>query len=101
MSNCVVSSCGFGPPFGLIAQHGIERCDHLSHHGDDNDLGPFVGCSEPIVESLQGRVVSAGTERCHVEDVADRHSTSRDAAMSPELAAVKVIGCEPDKGGNL
>ena len=101
MSNCVVSSCGFGQPFGLVAQNGIEGCNHLSHHCDDDDLGLFVGGGEAIVESLEGRVVSASAEGCHVEDVADRHSSPVDAAMSPELTAVEVIGCEADKGGDL
>ena len=42
MSNCVVGSCGFGLPGGVVAEHGVEGCDHLSHHSDDDDLGLFV-----------------------------------------------------------
>ena len=38
MSNCVGSS-GVGPPTSAVAQHGVERGDHLAHDGDKDDLG--------------------------------------------------------------
>jgi hypothetical protein len=39
MSNCVVGSGGFRLPGSIVAQHSVECCDHLSHHGDDDNLG--------------------------------------------------------------
>ena len=101
MSNCVVCSSGAALPGGVVTEHGVEGCDHLPHHSDDDDLGLFVCAGETFVERFEGWVVSAGAERGHVKDVADRHSTAVDAAMSSEFSAVEVIGCEPDKGGNL
>src|SRR5262249_14714700 len=101
MSNCVVGSGGSWLPCSTIAEHSVEGCDHFSHDGDDDDLGFFVGVGEAIVEGFEGGTVSACAEGGHVEDVTDRHPTTVDAAVSLELAAVEVIGCEADEGGDL
>src|SRR5262249_41821928 len=74
---------------------------HFSHDGHDDDLGFFVGVGEAIVEGFEGGTVSACAEGGHVEDITDRHPTTVDAAVSLELAAVEVIGCEADEGGDL
>jgi len=42
MSNCVVRSRGSRLPCSIVADHGIEGGDHLSHDGDDNDFGLLV-----------------------------------------------------------
>ena len=101
MSNCVVGSGGSRLPCSTIAEHRVEGCDHFSHDGDDDDLGFFVGVGEAIVEGLEGGTVTACTEGGHVKDVTDRHPTTIDAAVSLELAAVEVIWCEADEGGDL
>src|SRR3982074_2594145 len=79
MSNCVVGSGGLGLPCSIIAEHSVEGCDHFSHDGDNDDLGFLVGNSEAFGEGLEGGIVS----------------------VSPELAAVKVVWCETDEGGDL
>jgi hypothetical protein len=48
MSNCVVRSCGSRLPCKIVADHGIEGSDHLSHDSDDNDFGFLVGCGLPV-----------------------------------------------------
>src|SRR5262249_50566771 len=101
MSNCVVGSGGSRLPCSTIAEHRVEGCDHFSHDGDDDDLGFFVGVGEAIVEGFEGGTVSARAEGVHVEDITDRHPTTVDAAVSLKLAAVEVIGCEADEGGDL
>src|SRR5258707_890841 len=101
MSNCVVRSGGLRLPCSIIAKHSVEGCDHFSHDGDDDDLGFFVGVGEAIVEGLEGGTVSACAEGGHVEDITDRHPTTVDAAVSLELAAVEVIWCKADEGGDL
>src|SRR5262249_28512009 len=101
MSNCVGGSDGSRLPCSTIAKHSVEGCDHFSHDGHDDDLGFFVGGDEAIVEGFEGGTVTACTEGSHVQDVTDRHPTTIDAAMSLELAAVEVIGCEADEGGDL
>ena len=101
MSNCVVGSGGSRLPCSTIAKHSVEGCDHFSHDGHDDDLGFFVGGDEAIVEGFEGGTVTACTEGGHVKDVTDRHPTTIDAAVSLELAAVEVIRCEADEGGDL
>src|SRR5262249_28314871 len=101
VSNCVGGSDGSRLPCSTIAKHSVEGCDHFSHDGHDDDLGFFVGGDEAIVEGFEGGTVTACTEGSHVQDVTDRHPTTIDAAMSLELAAVEVIGCEADEGGDL
>jgi hypothetical protein len=89
VSNCGVGSRGFGPPGD--AQHGVEGCDHLAHDGDDDDLGLFVGGGETTVEDFESRIVSASAQSCHIERVTDWQSTTVDAAMSFEPAAVELF----------
>src|SRR5262249_21163859 len=101
VSNCVVGSGGSWLPCSTIAEHSVEGCDHFSHDGDDDDLGFFVGGGEALVEGFEGGTVTACTEGGHVKDVTDRHPTTVDAAVSLELAAVEVIWCEADEGGDL
>ena len=108
MSNCVVGSVGLRLPHSIIAEHSVEGSDHFSHDGDDNDLGFLVGVGKTIGEGLESGIVSACTEGGHVEDIADRHSTSEDAAVSPELAAIEIVWCKTeivwcktDEGGDL
>jgi len=73
MSNCDVGSGGFRLPCNIVAQHGIESCDHLMHDGDDDE----------------GGIISSCTESGHVKDVTDRHATAVDAAMPPAIMATK------------
>src|SRR5829696_7181899 len=100
MSNCVGSS-GLGLPASAVAQHGVERGDHLAHDGDKDDLGRLAGGGEALVECFEGGVVTAGAEGRHVEDVSDRHAAAIDAAMSAELATVEIVGRETDESGDL
>src|SRR5215831_6663524 len=101
MSNCVVRSRGSRLPGDVVAQHGVEGCDHLAHDGDDDDFGLFVSGGETMVKDFESRIVSAGAQSCHVEHVTDWQPTTVDAAMSFEPAAVEVIRGETDEGGDL
>src|SRR6516225_10004374 len=93
MSNCVVRSRGSRLPCSIVADHGIEGGDHLSHDGDDNDFGLLVDRGETVVEDLEGGIVSGCAE--------DQHSAAVDAAMSFELATVEVVRRKSDKGSDL
>jgi len=101
MSNCVVRSCGSRLPCSVVADHGIEGSDRLSHDGDDNDFGFLVGRGETVVEDFKDGVVPSCAEGSHVEDVTDRHAAAVDAAMSFELATVEVVRRKSDKGSDL
>jgi len=57
MSNCVVRSRGPRLPCSIIADHGIESGDHLSHDGDDNDFWFLVGRGETVVEDFKDGIV--------------------------------------------
>jgi hypothetical protein len=101
MSNCVVGSVGLRLPGSIIAEHSVEGSDHFSHDGDDDDLGFLVGVGKTVGEGLESGIVSACAEDCHVEDVTDRHPTTVDTSVSPELATVEVVWCETDESGDL
>src|SRR5262245_3512875 len=101
MSNCVVGSGGSRLPCSTIAAQRVGGCDHFSDDGCADERGFFVGIGEAIVEGFEGGTVSACAEGGHVEDITDRHPTTVDAAVSLELAAIEVIGCEADEGGDL
>ena len=45
----LLASSGFGLPGEVVAQHGVEGCDHLAHDGDDDDFGLFFGGGETMV----------------------------------------------------
>ena len=101
MSNCDVGSGGLRLPCNIVAEHGIEGCDHLTHDGYDNDLWFLVGRSEPIVKGFEGGIISGRAESGHVKDVTDRHATTVDAAMSFEPTAVEVVRGKADQGSDL
>ena len=101
MSNCVVRSCGSRLPFSIVADHGIEGGNHLSHDGNDNDFGLLVDRGETVVEDFKHGIVPSCAEGSHVEDVTDRHAAAVDAAMSFELATVEVVRRKSDEGGDL
>jgi hypothetical protein len=97
----LLASGGFGLPGDVVAQHGVEGCDHLAHDGDDDDFGLFVGGGETMVKDFESRIVSASAQSCHVEHVTNWQPTTVDAAMSFEPATVEVIRGETDEGGDL
>ena len=51
MSNRVVRSRGSRLPCSIVADHGIEGGDHLSHDGDDNDFGFSFETSAAVSQS--------------------------------------------------
>ena len=48
----VLAQAGFGLPGDVVAQHGVEGCDHLAHDGNDDDFELFVGGGEATVEDF-------------------------------------------------
>jgi hypothetical protein len=56
-------------PNHVVANHCVERGNHLAHHGNDRDLRQFAGGFQPSVEDLEHRVPVAGAHRRHVEHV--------------------------------
>src|SRR5258707_1814540 len=88
-------------PSRTVAEHGVERGDHLTHHRHDDDLRLLSGGLEAIVECFECRIPITSAQRGHVENVSDAPSTTPAATPSIELAAIEVIGRKPDESGNL
>src|SRR6516225_7942739 len=87
MSNCVVRSRGSRLPRSIVADHGIEGGDHLSHNGDDNDFWLLFGRGETVVEPARPghhALVSGYGQRCATfrdEDVWGRWSLTQELAQ--------------------
>src|SRR5436305_1763269 len=88
-------------PSRTVAEHGVERGDHLTHHRHDDDLRLLSGGLEAIVECFECRIPITSAQRGDVEHVADARATTPVATASFELAAIEVIGRKPDESGNL
>src|SRR5215207_10587736 len=106
MSNCVVSSAQERPgeaciPGGVVADHGVQGGDNLSHDGDDGDLRFLPGGREALVEGFERRIISTGSHGRHVEYSPDRCAAAPDAAHAFEFATVEVVGGDPDDCGDL
>src|SRR5260221_674009 len=86
-------------PSRTVAEHGVERGDHLTHHRHDDDLRLLSGGLEAIVACFACRIPITSAQRGHVEHVADARATTPDATASFELAAIEVIGRKPDESG--
>ena len=81
-----------------VAENGVEGCDHLPHHSDDDDLG-LLAAARRLWKVLRAGLYRQSAERLPCRGRCGPAFAPVDAAMSPELTAVEVIGCEADKGG--
>ena len=97
----VVPTTGTVGPNDTVANHRVERGEHLAHHRHDGDFRQLAGGLEPIVERLEPRIPIARTHRRHVEHVADIGPAAPDAASSFELAAVEGVRCNADERSDL
>src|SRR5258707_7455658 len=84
-------------PSRTVAEHGVERGDHLTHHRHDDDLRLLSGGLKAIVECFECRLPITSAQPRHVEHVAATHATTPDATGAVELAALDVIGRKPDE----
>src|SRR5262245_64043167 len=86
-------------PNDVVANHGVEHSDHLTHHRHDRDLRQFAGVPEATVEPLEHGIPIAGAHCCHEEDVANMRAAAPDATPSFELATFKGVGRYPHQSG--
>src|SRR5713101_7694901 len=77
-------------PGGAIAQHGVERDDHLAHHGNYRDFWFLPGIGQVTVKGLERRIESEGGESCHIEHGADGRRAAVDAAVALQLPAIEI-----------
>src|SRR5262245_18392844 len=88
-------------PNDVVANHGVEHRDHLTHHRHDHDLRKFASVPEAIVEPLEHGIPIAGAHCCHEEHLANMRAAAPDATPSFELATFKGEGRYAHQGGNL
>src|SRR5215468_12565863 len=81
-------------PNNVVANHCVERGDHLTHHRHDRDLRLLSGGLEAVMERLESRIPITGTHRRHVEHLADVRTTAPDAPPSLERTALESIGSD-------
>src|ERR1022692_4515522 len=88
-------------PSDVVANHCVESSEHLTHHRYNHDLRLLSGGLEAIVECLERRIPITGAHGRHVEHAPDLRSTTPDAALPFELAALKGVGRHANERGNL
>ena len=86
------------PPGSTVSDHGVEDGQQLPHTRHRSHRLEFAHLNEPLVECLDGGVVSAGDQRSHVEGFTHLRSATPDAAASPEDSKVPVDGSYSDQG---
>lgn len=99
MSRIFLGICEF--PVGVGFDHGVEGGEEFSHAGGDGFFERFSGGGEALVEGLDGGVAAECGEGGHVKCGADVSASSPDGALSFELSAVVVEGCESGECGDL
>src|SRR5262249_45181658 len=88
-------------PNNIVANHRIERGDHLAHDGHDHNLRQLACGLQPIVERLEHGIPITRAHRRHVEHVTNRCATAPDATPSFELAALEGVGRDADERSDL
>ena len=88
-------------PSHVIANHCIERDDHLAHHGNDRDLRQFAGAFEASVEGPEHRIPVAGAHRRHVEHVTNGRTTAPDTTLPFECATLESVRRNADQSSDL
>src|SRR5215467_15047979 len=88
-------------PNDVVANHRVERGDHLTHHRHDRDLRLLSGGLEAVMERLEPRIPIAGAHRRHIEHMADVRTTAPDAPPSLERTTLESIGSDADQRSDL
>src|SRR4029077_16738304 len=83
-------------PNNVVANHRVERGDHLAHDRHDHNLRQLAGGLEPIMERLEHRIPITRAHRPHVEHVTNWRTTAPDTTPSFELAALEGVGRDAD-----
>ena len=78
------------PPGGALFENGVEDSEQLAHAGGESDLFRFAGCAQTLVELPDQRVASRRCQGGHVEDRPDGSTSSPDAALPSEGAAIAI-----------
>src|SRR4029077_674670 len=81
--------------------HRVKNGQQLSHTCDQGKLWSFTSVAQPLVESSDRSITSAGDQGCHVEDCVYGGSAAPKSATASEGSAVTVERRYADQGSNL
>ncbi len=87
-------------PRGIVADHGVEGNDKLSHDGDDGHFGLLAGVEQASFEGLESGIEHGGGLGSHEENASDGGSAAKDVAQAFHLAAVEVVRNDANQGGD-
>ncbi len=85
---------------GIVADHGVEGNDKLSHDGDDGHFGLLAGVEQASFEGLESGIEHGGGLGSHEENASDGGSAAKDVAQAFHLAAVEVVRNDANQGGD-
>src|SRR5260221_13279903 len=63
-------------PSRTVAEHGVDRGDHLTHHRHDDDLRLLSSGLAAIAECCKCRIPITNSQRAHVQPAADALAAS-------------------------
>ena len=84
MSNCVVRSRGSRLPGDVVAQHGVEGCDHLSHDGDAIEAIVFGEDAAGTGELTKFARIDASDGQANCEQSSDDAALVAAAGLDPD-----------------
>ena len=85
----------------LIAQHGVEDRQKLTHARHEGDLGDLAGLSQSGIKPLQNRVVTHRREGGQIQHVTNGRTSTPHAPSPAQGAAVTIEWRDADQGGDL
>ena len=88
-------------PHGVVAQHGIEDGNHLSHTGSERDLFVFAIGEKSLVTISDEGVMLNGSQHGHEQHGSYRGSAAAYPPFASESAAVAIEGGDTDQCGDL
>ena len=87
MSNCVVRSCGSRLPCSVVADHGIEGSDRLSHDGDAIEAIVFGEDAAGTGELTKFARIDASDGQASCEQNSDNAALVAAARLDPDKGA--------------
>ena len=85
----------------ISLQKDVEEGYELAHCGDEGDLWLFTGLAQAMMEGFDGRLMTHGRERCHIERASHARSTTADMALAAMQPRIAIDWGYSDESGNL
>src|SRR5262245_31423771 len=88
-------------PTSFMFEHRVKNRQEFSHASNQGNLWSFACIAQPLVESANHSVASAGNQSGHVEDCPYSGPAAPDATMASQGAAVTIERRDTDQSRNL